>query len=35
MIELRFGRLRTEPAVDNGARPGDTAAVGLNAVEEV
>ena len=37
MIELRFGRLCTEPAeaADNGAPPGDTAAAGLTAVEEV
>ena len=37
VIELRFGRLRTEPAeaADNGAPPGDTAAAGLTAVEEV
>jgi ABC-type ATPase involved in cell division len=37
MIELRFGRLRTEPdeAGNNAARPDDTATAGLTAVEEV
>ena len=36
MIELRYGRLRTEPAeaVDNGALPGNTVLPNLTAVEE-
>ena len=37
LIELRYGRLRTEPAeaADNGALPGNTVLPNLTAVEEV